>query len=156
MDFVRIVVHGNGLLNLWADIAPGKPRHSEAARAGLSDRLASYSDVCATPLTIVFEGIDAGAETAFLYAHNQVETLFTTDPQHTKQLLQRLATRSKTTGPLLMVTDDESCRESVTALGSQGCSCAQFRQTVDAALGELQHDLQNYNQSEELKFKSHL
>ena len=56
MALVRILVDGYSLLHNWLQLAPGKPRHSAAARDELIRRLTLYRDAIATPITVVFDG----------------------------------------------------------------------------------------------------
>ena len=62
MALVRILVDGYSLLHNWPELAPGKPRHSAAAREELIRILTLYRDAIATPLTIVFDGAEAPAD----------------------------------------------------------------------------------------------
>lgn len=52
MALVRILVDGYSLLHNWPELAPGKARHSAAARAELVHVLTQYHDATGTPLTI--------------------------------------------------------------------------------------------------------
>ena len=54
MALVRILVDGYSLLHNWPELAPGKPRHSAAAREELIHWLTRYHDATGTPITIFF------------------------------------------------------------------------------------------------------
>ena len=56
MALVRILVDGYSLLHSWPELAPGKARHSQAARDELIHVLTRYQDACGTPVTVVFDG----------------------------------------------------------------------------------------------------
>src|SRR5271169_6620921 len=77
MALVRILVDGYSLLHNWPELAPGKPRHSAAARDELIRVLTLYHDAAGTPITIFFDGsspvIDGRSDTA---STREVEILF--------------------------------------------------------------------------------
>ena len=56
MALVRILVDGYSLLHSWPELAPGKARHSAAARDELIRVLTLYQDTVGTPITIFFDG----------------------------------------------------------------------------------------------------
>ena len=56
MALVRILVDGYSLLHEWVELAPGRPRHSAAARDELVRMLTLYRDATGTPLTVFFDG----------------------------------------------------------------------------------------------------
>ena len=56
MALVRILVDGYSLLHNWPELAPGRARHSAAARDELIRRLTLYQDATGTPVTIFFDG----------------------------------------------------------------------------------------------------
>jgi predicted RNA-binding protein with PIN domain len=56
MSLVRILVDGYSLLHSWPELAPGKARHSAAARDELVRVLTLYRDAAQTPITIFFDG----------------------------------------------------------------------------------------------------
>src|SRR5206468_1934327 len=56
MALVRILVDGYSLLHNWPELAPGKPRHSAAARDALIRVLTRYQDATGTPVTAFFDG----------------------------------------------------------------------------------------------------
>ncbi len=64
MALVRILVDGYSLLHGWPDLAPGKPRHSPAAREELIQILIRYQDACGTPITVIFDGAGSKRSTA--------------------------------------------------------------------------------------------
>src|SRR5688572_18563178 len=47
---------GYSLLHNWPELAPGKPRHSAAARDELVHVLTRYHDASGTPITLFFDG----------------------------------------------------------------------------------------------------
>src|SRR5450759_1973924 len=56
MALVRILVDGYSLLHNWPELAPGRARHSAAARDELIRRLTLYQAAVGTPVTIFFDG----------------------------------------------------------------------------------------------------
>ena len=76
MALVRILVDGYSLLHSWPELAPGKPRHSAAARDELIYILTRYHDAIGTPITIFFDGGGAPAGTPKRESAGHVEVLF--------------------------------------------------------------------------------
>src|SRR5262245_35426787 len=153
MALVRILVDGYSLLHHWPDLAPGKPRHSAAARDELIHRLTLYHDACGTPLTIIFDGADVAGSRAATASTSEVEILYSRTGQTADQMIERVVHRLKSFGEVLVVTDDSAERETVNSAGGQTSSCANFIQTVQSALTELEKEIQRYNQKEQNKFK---
>jgi len=152
MALVRILVDGYSLLHNWLEMAPGKPRHSALAREELINRLTRYYDVCGTPLTIVFDGASAAPEIDALPSTPEVEVIYTRAGQSADQLIERVAHRLCAYGEVLVVTDDFAERETVASSGGMISSCANFVQTVESSLKELEREIKNYNQQERVKF----
>ena len=81
MALVRILVDGYSLLHSWPELAPGKPRHSAAAREELIYWLTRYRDAIGTPLTIVFDGGGAPVGTPATHSTPESEILFSRSGQ---------------------------------------------------------------------------
>lgn len=143
---------GFSLLHNWAELAPGKPRHSAAAREELAQVLARYSDVCGAPVTVIFDGAGAPPGTPEAVAPANLEVIYSRAGQTADDLIERLTHRLKPYGEVLVVTDDAKERQTVLALGGMASSCLNFIQTVEAALAELQHKLSLHNSRERRRF----
>jgi predicted RNA-binding protein with PIN domain len=152
MALVRILVDGYSLLHSWPELAPGRARHSEAAREELILRLTLYQDVAGTPITIFFDGAGAPKGTPKAHSRPEVEILFSRSGQTADQMIERAAYRFKTYGEVLAVTNDVAERETVIAMGGLASSCLNFIQTVESTLGELADDVKNYNLKERNRF----
>lgn len=152
MALARILVDGYSLLHKWLELAPGKPRHSAAAREELINRLTQYFDACGTPLTIVFDGSGTANDFDVIASTPEVEIVYTRVGQTADQLIERVAHRFSSHGEVLAVTDDFAERETVAASGGMSSSCANFIQTVESTLADLERDIKNYNQKERSKF----
>ncbi len=76
MALVRILVDGYSLLHSWPELAPGKPRHSAAARGELIHWLTLYRDAIGTPITVVFDGGGAPVGTPATLSTPEMEILF--------------------------------------------------------------------------------
>jgi len=152
MPFVRILVDGYSLLHSWPELAPGRPRHSEAARDALIRILTSYMDACGTPVTVFFDGV-SGAASASKQRHKPgVEVLFSRAGKTADDLIERAAHRFAEYGEVMAVSDDNAERETVLALGGTTCGCLSFIQQVENALGSLKDDIKQHNQRERRKF----
>ena len=114
MSLVRILIDGYSLLHSWPELAPGKARHTAAARDELVRILTLYRDATHTPITIFFDGsgpkIIGSPETA---STSEVEILFSRAGQTADQMIERAAVRFQPYGEVLAVTDDTAERETV-------------------------------------------
>jgi hypothetical protein len=150
---VRILVDGYSLLHNWPELAPGRPRHSEAARDELVHVLTRYHDAIGTPITIFFDG--AGARRGAPKNHNSqhVEVLFSKAGQTADQMIERAAHRFQPYGEVLAVTDDNTERDVVIGLGGQASSCLNFIRDVEGTLTEFADDLKQHNRRERNRFR---
>ena len=117
MALVRILVDGYSLLHSWPQLAPGKPRHSAAAREELVAVLTHYHDACGTPITIVFDGSGAQRERGKPPSNPGVEIFYSLAGQTADQVIERVAYRLKEYGEVLAVTDDYAERDTVSSVG---------------------------------------
>jgi uncharacterized protein len=153
MALVRILVDGYSLLHSWPELAPGRPRHSAAAREELIHRLTLYRDAIGTPITIVFDGAGARGGQADVESTPELEILYSRAGQTADDIIERVTHRMSAYGEVLAVTDDNAERDTVIALGGMASSCLNFIQTVESTLAELQDDLKVYNRKERSKFR---
>jgi len=154
MALVRILVDGYSLLHNWPQLAPGKARHSQAARNELIHVLTRYQDACGTPVTVIFDG--AGSKRGRPEAETEpaVEVLYSRAGQTADQMIERATHRFKEYGEVLVVTDDFAERDTVMSLGGMVASCLGFIQSIESALADLQRELKNYNRKEQRRFKN--
>ena len=154
MALVRILVDGYSLLHSWPELAPGKARHSQAARDELIHVLTRYQDACGTPVTVIFDG--AGSKRGRPEAETEpaVEVLYSRAGQTADQMIERATHRFKEYGEVLVVTDDFAERDMVMSLGGMVASCLGFIQSIESALADLQRELKNYNRKEQRRFKN--
>jgi predicted RNA-binding protein with PIN domain len=153
MALVRILVDGYSLLHSWPELAPGKPRHSAAARDELVYILTRYHDATGTPITIFFDGGGALPGTPKNESGGQVEVLFSRAGQTADEMIERAAHRFQSYGEVLAVTDDHTERDVVIGLGGQAASCLNFIRDVESALAESADDLKHYNRIERERFR---
>jgi predicted RNA-binding protein with PIN domain len=153
MALARILVDGYSLLHSWPELAPGAPRHSAAAREELIHVLAQYSDAAGTPVTVVFDGGGHRGNRRPDDSTAAVEVLFSHAGQTADQIIERVTHRMKPFGEVLAVTDDYAERDTVISMGGFASSCAQFIQTVENAMHELQREVKNYNSAEKRRYK---
>jgi len=153
MALVRILVDGYSLLHNWPALAPGRARYSAAARDELVHRLTLYQDAAGTPVTVVFDGsgLPAGRPTAA--SSTAVEVLYSRKGQTADQMIERAVHRFGPYGEVLVVTDDQAERETVTSLGGSAASCLNFIQMVGNALAELGEEIKQYNRRERHRFQ---
>ncbi len=152
MALIRILVDGYSLLHNWPELAPGRARHSAAAREALIRVLTRYQDVSGTPITVFFDGSAPriGTPSAAFFP---VEVLFSSAGQTADQMIERAAYRFQAFGEVLAVTDDHAERETVLSLGGLASSCRNFVQAVENTLAELRDDLKTRNRQERHAFK---
>jgi hypothetical protein len=155
MALARILVDGYSLLHCWTQLAPGKARHSAAAREELVAALTQYHDACGTPITIVFDGAGSKRESDETPSTAAVEILYSRAGQTADQMIERAAHRLRDYGEVLVVTDDFAERDTVSNAGSMTSSCDNFIRTVQSAVEEMQRAVRRYNQQERDKFRSH-
>ena len=153
MALARILVDGYSLLHNWPELAPGKPRHSAAARDELIRILTLYRDAIATPLTIVFDGSNAPHGTPPPHSTPQLEILYSRAGQTADDIIERVACRMREYGEVLVVTEDYAERDTVLSLDGLATSCGNFIRDVENALREQERDILSHNRRERLKFK---
>lgn len=153
MALARILVDGYSLLHRWTGLAPGQPRHSQAAREALISVLTSYRDACGNPITIVFDGSGPPRSPAETRSPTEVEVLYSRAGQTADQLIERVAHRLQPYGEPLVVTDDHAERDLVISMGGMASNCENFIRTVESALEDLQRDLKHYNLRERNRYR---
>src|SRR5262245_46667593 len=127
MALVRILVDGYSLLHHWVNLAPGRPRHSAAAREELIHVLTQYHDASSVPLTIVFDGARTVREPGETTSSSRdVEVLYSRAGQTADQIIERAAHRFAEHGEVLVVTDDAMERETVASSGGSVSNCENF------------------------------
>ena len=153
MALVRILVDGYSLLHNWPALAPGKPRHSEAARDELIRWLTLYRDAIGTPITVFFDGKGGRNGTPAALSTPEMEVLYSSSGQTADDMIERAAHRFAPYGEVLAVTDDFAERDTVIALGGFASSCESFIRDMEAALAEQADELKRYNRREKYKFR---
>jgi len=147
-------VDGYSLLHSWSELAPGKPRHSAAAREDLIHMLTLYRDANGTPITIVFDGSRPAREKNEA-SSPEVEILYSHAGQTADQMIERAAYRLKEYGDVLVVTDDFAERDTVIGFGAMASSCDNFIQMVRDALDEQDRDIKKHNRQERARYGGH-
>ncbi len=153
MALARILVDGYSLLHAWEALAPGKPRHSAAARDELIARLTHYHDACGTPITVVFDGAGSAPGFSPFPSTPEVEIVYSRSGQSADQLIERVAHRLAEYGEVLVVTDDFAERDTIVSAGGMFSSCLMFIQTIENALAEMARDIERSNRNERVKFR---
>ena len=153
MALVRLLIDGYSLLHSWPELAPGKARHSAAARDELIRRLTLYRDAIGTPITIVFDGSGAPTGTPAPHSTPEMEILYSGAGQTADDVIERAAVRFQPYGEVMAVTDDHAERDTVISMGGMANSCHIFIQMVEDALREQVRDIEHYNRRERQRFK---
>ncbi len=151
---MRILIDGYSLLHSWPELAPGKPRHSAAAREELLYWLTQYRDAIGTPMTLVFDGSGAPAGTPKLESSPEMEVIFSRAGQTADDLIERAAHRLGAYGEVLVVTDDFAERDTILSLGGVTSSCFNFIQLIRTTLQDLERQIKHHNRRESGRFKS--
>jgi predicted RNA-binding protein with PIN domain len=152
MALLRILVDGYSLLHSWPELAPGRPRHSAAARYELIRRLTLYQDAIGTPITIIFDGTGAKGGTGVAPSKPELEVLYSRSGQTADQMIERAVCRFTQYGEVLAVTDDGAERETVLSVGGHASSCWNFIQSIESTLAELADDIKKHNRQERHRF----
>jgi predicted RNA-binding protein with PIN domain len=153
MALVRILVDGYSLLHGWPELAPGKARHSAAARDELIHQLTQYRDTVGTPITVIFDGSGAPSGTPKTVSTPEMEVLYSKSGQTADDMIERAAYRLSKYGEVLVVTDDYDERDTVIGMGAMASSCLSFIQMIESAMTELQSDIKHHNRRERNRFK---
>jgi predicted RNA-binding protein with PIN domain len=153
MALVRILIDGYSLLHNWPELAPGKPRHSAAARNELIHIITQYQDAIGTPITIFFDGSGAPLGTPGALSTPEVEVLYSKAGQTADQMIERATHRFGEYGEILAVTDDFAERDTVISLGGSTSSCLSFIRAIENTLAELADDIKDHNRRERHKFQ---
>jgi predicted RNA-binding protein with PIN domain len=154
MALVRILVDGYSLLHNWPQVAPGKPRHSAAARDELIRLLTLYRDAIGTPITIVFDGSAPRVGKPERTETPEMEVLYSRAGQTADDIIERVAVRMLPFGEVLAVTDDHAERDTVSYHGGMAISCFNFIEDVQSVLEEQERDIARHNRTERLRFKT--
>lgn len=153
MALARILIDGYSLIHSWPQLAPGRPRHSAAARDELIRMITLYRDAIGTPITIVFDGAQARPHTPAPDSSPELEVLYSRSGQTADQVIERVTHRMKPFGEVLAVTDDHAERDTVIALGGHASSCASFIQSIENTLHEMERDIKQINRRERSHFR---
>lgn len=153
MALVRILVDGYSLLHNWPKLAPGKPRHSAAARDELINILTRYRDAIGTPITIFFDGSGAPVGTPAAVSTPELEVLYSKSGQTADQMIERATHRFAEYGEILAVTDDFAERDTVISLGGSTSSCLSFIQTIECTLADMADHIKHHNRHERHKYQ---
>jgi predicted RNA-binding protein with PIN domain len=154
MALVRILVDGYSLLHNWPELAPGKARHSAAAREELIHILTRYQDASGTPVTVIFDGSASKRGRLERSEAPAIEVLYSRAGQTADQMIERAAHRLKGFGEVLVVTDDFAERDTVLSFGAMVSSCAGFIATIESALADLRREIKHHNRKEQRRFKN--
>ena len=153
MALVRILVDGYSLLHNWPGLAPGRARHSAAARDELIRRLTLYQDAVGTPVTIFFDGARVATGRLPAASTSEIEVLYSRKGQTADQMIERAVHRFGPYGEVLAVTDDHAERDTVIGFGGSAASCWNFILSVENALAELGDDIKHHNRRERHGFQ---
>ena len=152
MALVRILVDGYSLLHGWPDLAPGRPRHSAAARDELVRVLTLYRDACGTPVTVVFDAGNAPDHVPRSESSPDCEVLYSKSGQTADDVIERATHRLLEYGEVLVVTDDAVEQETVRALGGWAMDCDPFIRMIEDSLLELELDVKRHNSKERTRY----
>lgn len=153
MALVRILVDGYSLLHQWPELAPGKPRHSAAAREELINELRQFQDASGTPITVVFDGNRPLRDGPPEKTSRELEILYSRAGQTADQIIERVTHRMAKYGEVLVVTDDNAERDTVTSVGGMTSDCQNFIRMMEQARQELRGQIKGRNLQERNRFK---
>ncbi len=153
MGLARILVDGYSLLHGWPELAPGKARHSAAAREELIQVLTRFQDIKGTPITVIFDGAGAPPGTPKHHSENSVEVLYSKAGQTADDIIERVTYRMLNYGSVLVVTDDYAERDTVIGFGGLAASCESFIRDIERELGQLDREVHLHNRRETARFR---
>lgn len=154
MPIARILVDGYSLLHAWPQLAPGKPRHSTAAREELIWTLQDYRDSEGTPMTIVFDGKGARPSQSDEHPSTpELEIIYSQAGQTADDIIERVTHLMKPYGQVMVVSNDLRERDTVINFGGTVMRCESFIRLVEGTNKELQSDLERHNREERMRFK---
>jgi predicted RNA-binding protein with PIN domain len=151
---LRILVDGYSLIHAWPDLAPGQPRHSEAARTALVSALTKYGDAAGVPVTVFFDGGGAPRGVPKEASTPNMEVIFSPAGNTADDLIERVACRIAKHGDALVVTNDYAEQDTVRAFGCGAIGCEEFILDVHAALREFSDSLERHNRRERKRYRS--
>lgn len=155
MALVRILIDGYSLLHRWPELAPGHPRHSEAARDELLHCLRQYQDAIGTPITVVFDGQSVSRRgSSPIESTPELEILYSSGRQSADDLIERAAARLREYGEALVVTNDFAERDTVLYHGGLSSSCESFINDVERTLRGRARDIAEHNRRERARYKA--
>ena len=155
MPLVRILVDGYSLLHNWPDLAPGQPRHCEAARDELLHRLGQYRDAIGTPITVVFDGTGPRWRSSSpLESTPELEIIYSSSRQSADDVIERATARLREYGDVLVVTNDFAERDTVFYHGGLTSSCENFIDEVERVLRQQEQEISRHNRREGVRFKT--
>lgn len=154
MALVRILVDGYSLLHAWPEMAPGKPRHSPAARNELIQVLIRYQDACGTPVTVIFDGAGSKRAVAEPASTKAIEVLYSSAGQTADHMIERAVHLFKDYGEVLVVTNDFAERDTVSSSGGMTSNCDNFIHTIQSALNEFDSAVRLHNEKERARFRA--
>lgn len=152
MALVRILVDGYSLLHGWPELAPGKPRHSAAARDELVRVLTRHGDAVGTPITVFFDGAGRTGGPPVAESTPDLEILYSRSGQTADQMIERAVHRFAPYGEVLVVTDDRAERDTVMALGGLASDCRNFIQAAASTHEESEREIKHHNRRERARF----
>jgi predicted RNA-binding protein with PIN domain len=155
VPLARILVDGYSLLHAWPELAPGKARHSAAARAELILILQQYRDAIGTPLTVVFDGAGAApAQADDRPSTPEMEIIYSKTGQTADDIIERVTHLLRPYGEVLVISNDFAERDTVITFGGHVMSCQGFISTVESTLKDFNRQLQAYNRKERGAYKA--
>lgn len=154
MPLVRILVDGFSLLHSWPELAPGKARHSAAAREELIHRLRQYGDAIATPITVVFDGAGPTPTVAVEAPSTpEMEIIYSKSGQTADDIIERVTSKLVAYGDVLVISNDIAERDTVATMGGACSFCEHFIRTVESTLSEFGRQVERHNRAEMKAYK---
>jgi predicted RNA-binding protein with PIN domain len=149
------LIDGYSLLHNWPELAPGQPRHCEAARDELLYRIRQYRDAIGTPITVVFDGTGPRWRSSSpVESTPELEILYSSSRQSADDVIERATARLCDYGDVLVVTNDFAERDTVSFHGGLSTSCENFIDEVQKVLRQQEQEMTQRNRREVSRFKT--
>ena len=141
----RLVVDGYNVVHAWPDLKRLLSVSLEAARDGLVERLAVYSLVTGTEVTVVFDAHRTTAQNSAQEEKDGVKVIFTRKGHSADHAIERIAYQAAEAGDMITVaTSDRFQRDLVHGTGGAVVSALELERRVIEAEAELARRVKRY------------
>jgi predicted RNA-binding protein with PIN domain len=141
----RLIVDGYNVTHAWPELKELMGVSLEAARDRLIERLATYSQVRSTDVTVVFDAHRTSSPSNSRQEVDGVHVIFTRKGHSADHAIERLAYSLAGDGnPIIVATSDRFQRDLVRGMGGAVISALELERQVVEAEKELGRSVDRY------------